>query len=237
MDIKKVLLITLIAIAVVASVSAVSAGLFDGLFGGGATYNAIGNAEANNGGVSLGEYNSSTGMTFQAIDQDENYYYGYYAKGNSSEATYVIVVNLNLSDINWTVENLDDEGSNKVNDEDKEYIDTYLNENLSETLKKDSNLYGKVSYYSQGKYGYPQLTNDNGHGEINITGNILTYTQELHLSGETLSSDYPMNLTLITYNETGKISHLTINVVIPPEGIESGNPEEGVDHPTTVEWL
>jgi hypothetical protein len=34
MDVKKILLITLIAVAIVASVSAVSAGLFDGLFGG-----------------------------------------------------------------------------------------------------------------------------------------------------------------------------------------------------------
>ena len=34
MDIKKILLISLIAVAIVASVSAVSAGLFDGLFGG-----------------------------------------------------------------------------------------------------------------------------------------------------------------------------------------------------------
>ena len=33
MDIKKILLITLIAVAIIASVSAVSAGLFDGLFG------------------------------------------------------------------------------------------------------------------------------------------------------------------------------------------------------------
>lgn len=67
MDIKKVLLITLIAVAIILSVSAVSAGLFDGLMGGGQQDNII---EID--GMIFNTTNAADFKKFDKPSEDEN---------------------------------------------------------------------------------------------------------------------------------------------------------------------
>ena len=87
MDTKKVLLITLIAVAILASVSVVSAGMFDGLFGGQQQDNVI---EIDN--ITFNTTNATNFTNFEKYDNSsdgvyESKFYGNIEDGKQGKYT------------------------------------------------------------------------------------------------------------------------------------------------------
>ena len=108
MNVKKILLISLLAVAIIASVSAVSAGLFDGLFGGNPQDNVI---EMDN--ITFNTTNVTKFKLFNESKEDYGNYKWYVDENDTGYNVYII----NCSDV-------DDSTFNEVA---KLYEDNYDN--------------------------------------------------------------------------------------------------------------
>ena len=229
MDFKKIALVVIVLVAVLIAAFSL------GFFGGEETYSAWGTVEPINASVSVANYTPSQKGTFYATHEDENFYYGHYSGGESYDMSYAVTVSLNLSEVNWTYEHWDEvrQGTYTYtpldkNDVDaKNYISGYIDENLHKLLGNESNVYATVSY---NKIEDESRINEDGsaHGfqELSLDGDILTYTQVVNSSAGYLSSN-PINLTISVHTDVDNITNLVINVVIPPDKIDSYNPEPG----------
>ena len=227
MDYKKIALVVIVLVVILIAAFSL------GLFGGEEEYSASGTVEPINASVSVADYTPSDIGTFYATSEDENYYYGNYGDGESFEMSYTVTVSVNLSDVNWTYKHWGNSAPNTysyipLDDDDEDarnYIDSYIDNNLHELLSNESNVNANMEYnviYDES--AMEDHRSEHGFQNLTLDGDILTYTQVVNCPGFYLSSD-PINLTISLNPDVDNITSLGITTVIPSDKIDSYNPE------------